>query len=60
MFKLKRLIGEKNINKALRNLLKKHTYPLPPPVPGDLLEELYLVSKPSAHTGIKDLFMKTE
>jgi ABC-2 type transport system permease protein len=60
MFKLERLIGEKNINKALRNLLKKHTYPLPPPVPGDLLEELYLVSKPSAHTGIKDLFMKTE
>ncbi|MCX2479385.1 M1 family aminopeptidase [Pedobacter sp. MC2016-15] len=58
MAKLEQLTGEKNVNKALRNLLRKHAYPLPPPVASDLLIELYQVSDPRLHTQIEDLFLK--
>ena len=58
MAKLEQLIGEENVNKALRNLLRKHAYPLAPPVASDLLNELYQVSDSSLHTQIDDLFLK--
>lgn len=60
MSELERLIGEKNINKALKNLLIKHAYPAPPPVASDLLTELYHVSNDSIHPQIYHLFMKTQ
>ncbi|PTS94445.1 aminopeptidase [Pedobacter sp. HMWF019] len=57
MYKLTDLIGEENINKALKHLLQKHTYPNPPPVASDLLTELYKVSNTSQHAKINDLFV---
>jgi len=56
MYRLSKLIGEHNINKALKNLLQKHNYPNPAPVSTDLLQELYKVSKSSLHQQIDELF----
>ncbi|WP_316800879.1 M1 family aminopeptidase [Pedobacter frigidisoli] len=58
MWQLKQLIGEKTINRALRNLLKKHRYPAPSPVSGDLLIELHQVSDTSLHQKIDSLFVR--
>ncbi|MET1055435.1 MAG: M1 family aminopeptidase [Pedobacter sp.] len=58
MAKLEQLIGEENVNKALRNLLRKYAYPLGPPVASDLLNELHQVTDSSLHTQIDDLFLK--
>lgn len=56
MWKLKQLIGEKRINKALRSLLKKHVYPARPPISSDLLFELHQVTHSSYHQKIDSLF----
>ena len=58
MYRLSELIGEENVNKALRNLLRKHAYPNPRPVSTDLLQEFYEVSNPALHLQIDDLFKK--
>jgi hypothetical protein len=57
MYRLTELIGEENVNKALRSLLRKHAYPNPRPVSTDLLQELYEVGNP---TQIDDLFKKVK
>ncbi|MFW0718662.1 M1 family aminopeptidase [Pedobacter sp. N23S346] len=56
MAKLNELIGEKRINLALRNLLKKHAYPNQPPISTDLLMELHRVIDVSIHSKIDKLF----
>ncbi|UEG55016.1 hypothetical protein LLH06_08565 [Mucilaginibacter daejeonensis] len=50
------LIGEKKVNRALRNLLEKHAYPHTPPVSTDLINELCAVSDQAQCTQIKMLF----
>jgi ABC-2 type transport system permease protein len=58
MGKLTDLIGEEKVNKALKNLLQKHTYPSPPPIATDLLRELYNVSDTSQYVKINDLLLR--
>lgn len=59
MHLLEKLIGEKKINQALKNLLKKHTGNDILPVSTDLLQELYNVSDPALHSKIDSLFKQT-
>lgn len=51
------LIGESNINQALRGLLKSHGYPKKP-TSLDLLNAFYSVSTPEQHLIIDDLFKR--
>lgn len=55
MYRLKELIGEEQVNRALANLIKKHAYPNPRPVSTDLLAELYKVSSPAVYPQIDTL-----
>ncbi|HUH32956.1 MAG TPA: M1 family aminopeptidase, partial [Daejeonella sp.] len=58
MYQLYQLIGEKAINQALNNLLRKFAYPNTPPDTEDLLAELYRVSPLKLHPKIDKLFKK--
>lgn len=58
MYELYRLIGERKINLALANLLKKHKFPLQPVTALDLIDELKAVSEINKHKQIEDLFKK--
>jgi len=58
MGKLTDLIGEEKVNKALKNLLQKHTYPSLAPIATDLLRELYNVSDTAQHVKINDLLLR--
>jgi ABC-2 type transport system permease protein len=57
MYELYLLIGEEKINLALKNLLLKHKYPLPPATTLDLMAELKAVSKYKDHEYINNIFM---
>ncbi|RKS23171.1 peptidase M1-like protein [Flavobacterium endophyticum] len=56
MYQLELLLGEENINKALRSFLKKYAYPNQPPISLDLINELYAVSDNTLHPKIDELF----
>ncbi len=56
MYQLEQLIGEKQINRALRSLLKQYAYPNRPPTAEDLIREFYNVSDPATHRKIDELF----
>jgi len=58
MYKLSELIGEKQVNMALRNFLTKHKHPKPKPISTDFLVEVYKISNPKFHKKIKELFEK--
>ncbi len=58
MYQLSEMLGEKAVNAALKNLLKKHGFPNPAPVATDLLDELYAVSANGMHQKIDDLFKR--
>lgn len=57
MTALRELIGEDNINLALRNLLEKYRHPKRP-TSLDLLKEFYTVSDSADHPIINDLFTR--
>lgn len=56
MYQLQLLLGEENINLALKNLLSKHAYPLQPTGTPDLINELNTVSDPQQQAVIDELF----
>ena len=56
MYQLYQLIGEESINKALKNLLNKHKFPLLPATSQDLINELKNVSPERYHRKIDNLF----
>lgn len=56
MYQLEKLIGEQQINKALRNILNRYAYPKQPPTANDLLQELYKVSPPALYPKIDEWF----
>lgn len=58
MYQLSEMLGEQTINKALKNMLKKHAYPNLAPVSTDLVNELYAVSPVEMHPKIEDLFKR--
>lgn len=58
MYQLYKMLGEENVNRALKGLLRDHAYPGKPPTSLDFLEELYLVSEASTHPAIDELFKK--
>lgn len=53
---LSELIGENQLNKALRNFLNHNRYPKTNPVATDLVNEILEVSDKSDHKKIKSLF----
>ncbi|MDF0716392.1 M1 family aminopeptidase [Muricauda sp. 334s03] len=53
---LSELIGENQLNKALRSFLEKNRYPGAKPISTDLLEEILEMSDNSHHEKIKSLF----
>ena len=56
MYELYVLIGEENINVALKRLLKKYTFPLQPATTMELIEELKMVTKKENHKKLDDIF----
>lgn len=54
---LSELIGEKQLNLALKQFLNNNKYPNPRPIATDLLEEILAVANKSQHGKIKKLFM---
>jgi ABC-2 type transport system permease protein len=56
MYELYLLLGEDKINLALKNLLSKHKYPLPPATMPDLISELKAVSESENYSSIDKLF----
>ncbi|MEC8832730.1 MAG: M1 family aminopeptidase [Bacteroidota bacterium] len=53
---LSELIGENQLNKALRNFLEKNIYPRTKPVATDVLNEIFNVTDTSHHQKIKSMF----
>jgi hypothetical protein len=58
MVQLSELIGEANVNTALRNFLQSHKYPGTPPLSTDLLNEILRASDPRYHVAINKMFME--
>ncbi len=58
MYQLAEMIGEENVNLALRQLLKNHAYPKTHPISTDFINELYAVTDTSMHLKIDDLFKR--
>lgn len=58
MYELYLLLGEDKINLALKNLLLKHKFPLPPATMPDLISELKAVSDSENYSAIDKLFME--
>ncbi|VXA92360.1 conserved membrane hypothetical protein [Flavobacterium sp. 9AF] len=56
MYKLSELIGEDQLNLALRNFLNKYKYPNDKPISTDFLKEVYQVSDKMKYKRIKELF----
>ncbi|MGS2741246.1 ABC transporter permease/M1 family aminopeptidase [Sinomicrobium sp. M5D2P17] len=56
MVQLSELIGEQNVNKALKEFLQKYRYPQQAPVSTDLIHEFLKVSDKKYHRKIKALF----
>ncbi len=54
--RLSELIGEHQLNRALKSFLEKNKYPNARPISLDLLEEILAVSDTADHTQIKSLF----
>lgn len=58
MYQLAEMIGEENVNIALKQLLQKHKWPKPRAVSTDLIRELYAVTDTGLHHNIDDLFKR--
>ncbi len=58
MYDLYLLIGEENINLALKRLLTKHRFPLPPATSLDLMNELKTVTQKENYLKLDDIFKK--
>ena len=56
MHQLRMLIGEKNVNKALRSLMVNYAYPKKAADTRDFLSEIYKVSPKATHSKIDELF----
>jgi len=56
MYQLYLLLGEDKINSALKSFYTKYVYPNRPPVPTDLLNELYAVADKNQYAKIDELF----
>lgn len=56
MHQLRFLIGESNVNKALKALILNHAYPKPAPDTRDLISEIYKVSPIALHPKIDEMF----
>lgn len=56
MYELYLLVGETKINQALKNLLAKHAYPLPPATTLDLIEELKNVAQKENYQELEMIF----
>ena len=54
--KLSELIGEDNLNLALKNFLQKHKYPNSKPISSDLIAEILEISNKKYHKKIRYLF----
>ena len=57
MFELSELLGEKTLNLALSNFLKRFKYPHAKPISIDLIEEICKVSDPKHRDKIRHVFM---
>ncbi len=60
MYLLSEMIGEDQVNRALRNFLQKYKYPHPKPTSTDLLQEIYRVSNEEAYPAINELFKEVK
>lgn len=58
MYQLAELIGEEQVNLALRQMLRRHAFPQPAPTASDLVAALRAVSPPALHGRIDDLFCR--
>jgi ABC-2 type transport system permease protein len=58
MYELYLLIGEEKINRALKNLLAKHRFPLQPATSLDLIAELKAVADTAKHAAVDKIFME--
>jgi ABC-2 type transport system permease protein len=58
MYQLAEMIGEEEVNKALKQLLHKNAWPHPRAVSTDLIRELYAVTDTALHHNIDDLFKR--
>ncbi|TGD58917.1 ABC transporter permease/M1 family aminopeptidase [Flavobacterium humi] len=56
MHQLRLLIGEPQVNKALKALISKHAYPKPAPDTRDLIREIYKVTPIALHPKIDEMF----
>lgn len=56
MYQLYKFLGEEKINTALKRFYEKYSYPNPPPVSTDLINELYAVADGNLHPKIDELF----
>ncbi|MES2810871.1 MAG: M1 family aminopeptidase [Bacteroidota bacterium] len=56
MHQLRMLIGESNVNKALRNLISNYAFPNKTADTGDFLKEIYKVSPKEKYAKIDELF----
>lgn len=58
MYELYLLMGEDKVNRALKNLLTKHKFPLPPATSADLMKELKAVANADKHRALEKIFME--
>ncbi|WP_428662812.1 ABC transporter permease/M1 family aminopeptidase [Runella sp.] len=58
MYALKELVGEAAMNQVLKNMLLKHTYPLPKATSADFIHELYAVATSAQRLLIDDWLKK--
>lgn len=59
MYQVKELMGESNVNDALKMLFQLHAYPNTPPTARDLVKVLKRCSPPGLHARIDTLFTTT-
>lgn len=60
MYRLSELIGEANVNMALRKFLANNKYPHPKPTTMDFMKELFDVAPEKYHKTIEAMFMSIE
>lgn len=58
MYAIREMIGEEQLNQALKNLIKGYAFPQSPPTSWDLLEEILAVADPIWEKEIRDMFEK--
>jgi aminopeptidase N len=56
MYQLEQLIGERNVNNALKHFFQQHRYPYPTPISADLINSFYIYSPKELHSKIDELF----